>query len=104
MGQHGTRPGEGAGVDTKDVVQPPRMYKVIIHNDDYTTMEFVVDVLTSIFRKPLGEAVRIMLSVHHRGSGLCGVYPRSVAETKVDKVHEKAREQGYPLRCSTEPE
>lgn len=83
--------------------RPPR-YKVLIHNDDYTTMEFVVEVLQGVFRKPHEEAVRIMLNVHRKGIGLCGVYPFEIAETKVDCVHKLAQENGFPLRCSMEQE
>lgn len=104
MGEYGTRPGEGTGVGTEEDVRPPRMYRVIIHNDNYTTMEFVVEILRVVFRKRIDDAIRIMLNVHHRGAGECGVYPAEVAETKVDTVHALARDNGYPLRCSTEPE
>jgi ATP-dependent Clp protease adaptor protein ClpS len=80
----------------------PRLYRVILHNDDYTTMEFVLDVLESIFMKSPAEAFRIMMLVHTRGQGDCGAYPYEVAETKVDLVHDRAREQGFPLRASME--
>ncbi len=88
----------------KTVVKRPPLFKVLLHNDDYTTMEFVVDILQSIFNKPTADAVRIMLNVHENGIGVAGVYPAEVAETKVDKVHTLARKSGYPLRCSVEPE
>jgi ATP-dependent Clp protease adaptor protein ClpS len=77
---------------------------VLLHNDHYTTMEFVVEVLTGIFHKTADEAVRIMLDVHHNEIGQCGVFPHEVAETKVAAVHVAAEAQGYPLRCSMEPE
>ena len=89
---------------TKQDVQPPSMYRVLLHNDDYTTMDFVVAILELIFRKPTGEAVAIMLSVHHAGMGVCGVYPAEVAETKVAEVHAYAQTHGFPLKCSMEPE
>jgi len=81
--------------------RPPR-YKVLIHNDDYTTMEFVVEVLQGVFRKPHEEAVRIMLNVHRKGIGVCGVYTYDVAETKVETVTKLARDRGFPLKCTME--
>ncbi len=82
----------------------PRRYAVLFHNDDYTTMEFVVHVLIKFFRKSETEATHIMLSVHHRGYGVAGIYPRDVAETKVSQVSEYARAHGHPLKLSAEPE
>lgn len=87
----------------KDIAHPP-MYKVLLHNDDYTTMEFVVDVLIKIFGKSLEKATEIMLNVHRKGRGLCGIYTREIAETKVDTVHKLAREHGYPLKSTMEKE
>lgn len=104
MGDATTRPGEGTATDTVQETKPPQMFRVLLHNDDYTTMDFVVAILVSVFRKPKGEAVRIMLNVHHQGIGMCGVYPAQVAETKVATVHNRARDNGFPLRCSMEPE
>lgn len=78
------------------------MYRVLLHNDDYTTMEFVVEILVHIFHKTIEDATRIMLNVHERGIGVCGVYTFEVAETKVDTVHSIARDHGYPLKCSME--
>jgi len=80
----------------------PRLYKVLLHNDDYTTMEFVIEVLESIFARSPAEAFRIMMHVHENGRGLCGAYPYEIAETKVELVHERARQQGFPLRASME--
>ncbi|MBA2603902.1 MAG: ATP-dependent Clp protease adapter ClpS [Acidobacteria bacterium] len=82
----------------------PELYKVLLLNDDYTTMEFVVEVLESVFHKGPAEAYRIMLAVHTQGKGLCGVYSFEVAETKVATVVERARENGFPLRAAMEPE
>jgi ATP-dependent Clp protease adaptor protein ClpS len=85
-------------------IKRPQLYKVILHNDDYTTMQFVVEVLESVFHKSPAEAHRIMMQVHTRGFGVCGAYPYEVAETKVALVHDLAREHGYPLRASLEEE
>jgi ATP-dependent Clp protease adaptor protein ClpS len=82
---------------------PPR-YKVILHNDDYTTMEFVVAVLTRYFNKDETEALRIMLEVHTRGSGVAGAYPRDQAETKVAQVTAEAEREGFPLLVTMEAE
>ena len=90
--------------DAKDDVREPSMYKVLLHNDDYTTMEFVVEILMLVFNKTPEEAVRIMLNVHHKGVGICGVYTFEVSETKVNTVHSIARENGFPLKCSMEKE
>jgi ATP-dependent Clp protease adaptor protein ClpS len=90
--------------EEKQAVQRPRLYRVLLHNDDYTTMEFVVFVLQKVFSKPLDEAVTIMLTIHRDGLGICGIYPCEIAETKVKSVHTYAREEGYPLRSSMEPE
>jgi len=86
----------------KQKLRPPRMYKVLIHNDDYTTMDFVVYVLESIFRKTAAEAVEIMLHVHEKGVGTCGVYTHELAETKVDQVNNLALEHEFPLKASME--
>jgi ATP-dependent Clp protease adaptor protein ClpS len=86
----------------KDVKQP-RRYAVILHNDDYTTMEFVILVLKRFFARSETEALHIMLEVHHKGSGVAGVYVRDVAETKVEQVEELARSEGFPLKCTAEP-
>lgn len=96
---------EQSGVTTvkKTKLQPPRKYKVIMHNDDYTTMEFVVLVLQKYFNKTISEAQAIMLEVHTRGFGICGIFTYEVAESKVAKVTKYARENGHPLKCSTEP-
>lgn len=81
---------------------PPPLFKVLMHNDHYTTMEFVVDVLQRVFHKPATEANRIMLHIHFKGVGVCGIYPFEVAETKVAEVHALARTQGFPLRCTVD--
>jgi ATP-dependent Clp protease adaptor protein ClpS len=89
---------------TKQETKKPELYKVVLLNDDYTTMDFVVEVLETIFNKQPAEAFRIMMMVHTQGKGLCGVYPHEVAETKVDAVMEAARDNGFPLRAAMEPE
>ncbi len=78
----------------------PRLYRVLLHNDDYTTMEFVVTILMEVFRKSAEQATSIMLSVHSEGTGVAGMYPLELAETKVGVVHARAAEAGFPLRCT----
>lgn len=85
-------------------LQKPRMYKVLLHNDHYTTREFVVDVLMVIFNRSETEAVAIMLHVHTKGVGVAGVYTHDVAQTKIEKTHRLARENEFPLMLSMEPE
>src|SRR5690242_10099805 len=78
---------------------PPR-FGVVLHNDDYTTMDFVVEILKRFFQKQEEEAVQIMLNIHQMGKAVAGIYDLEIAETKVMQVHESARSRGYPLRCS----
>lgn len=87
-------------VQPRTRIKRPPMFTVLMHNDDYTTMEFVVEALIAVFHKSPTEANRIMLHIHFKGSGVCGTYPYEVAETKVAKVHDMARRAGFPLRCS----
>lgn len=94
----------GISVYTQKKVTEPTLYRVLLHNDDYTSMDFVVDILVMIFRKTEGEATQIMLNVHKDGIGICGIYPYEVAETKVETVHSLAAENGYPLKCTMEKE
>ena len=86
----------------KPKTKQPEMFKVVLLNDDYTTMEFVVHVLETVFNKPSNEAYRIMMQVHLHGKGICGMYTYEIAETKVSAVHELARENGFPLRADIE--
>lgn len=88
---------------SEDLKEPP-MYRVLLHNDDYTTMEFVVEILMYVFNKSVEDATRIMLNVHKIGIGICGVYTYDVAETKVSLVESLARENGHPLKCTMEEE
>jgi ATP-dependent Clp protease adaptor protein ClpS len=97
-------PGVVTEIRPKKKIARPRPYKVLLHNDDYTTMEFVVWILETIFRHDLASATRIMLHVHKNGLGVAGVYPREVAETRANQVEKLAREHEFPLRCTTEPE
>jgi ATP-dependent Clp protease adaptor protein ClpS len=89
---------------TREQLKRPELFKVLLLNDDYTTMDFVVEILESVFNKGPAEAYRIMMMVHTQGKGLCGVYPFEVAETKVATVVDRARESGFPLRAAMEPE
>ena len=89
---------------TKQETKRPDLFKVLLLNDDYTTMEFVVEVLENIFNKAPAEAYRIMMAVHTQGKGLCGVYTYDIAETKVQTVIDLAREHGFPLKATMEPE
>lgn len=83
-------------------IDEPPLFKVILHNDDYTTMEFVVQVLMEIFHKSIEEATDIMLRIHHENSCICGVYPKEIAETKVEMVHTKAKAKDFPLLANYE--
>ena len=91
-------------VDERPKTERPRRYVVVLHNDDYTTMEFVVHVLQKFFHLSETEATQVMLHVHHKGYGIVGTYTRDVAETKAAQVMAYAKEHGHPLRCSAEPE
>lgn len=89
---------------TERKVARPKRWKVLLHNDHYTTREFVVAVLVDVFHKSETDAVQIMLHVHQKGVGVAGVYTHDVAQTKIDKVHRLARAYEYPLKLSMEPE
>ena len=90
--------------DIEEEVTEPSMYKVLLHNDDYTTKIFVVEILIAVFNKSQDDATRIMWHVHKNGVGVCGIYPLEVAETKILQVTELARESGFPLKLSLEEE
>lgn len=83
-------------------VKEPQLYKVLLHNDDYTTMEFVISVLETIFHKSSNDAAQIMLNVHNEGVGIAGVYTKEISETKISVVHQLAKKNEFPLRCSME--
>ncbi len=102
MSEHHPEFREGIESRTEEDLDEPPMYKVLLHNDDYTTMEFVVEILQKVFHKPPAEAAQIMLLVHKSGTGVCGLFTAEVAETKVELVHHLARKNGYPLQCSME--
>ena len=87
---------------TRKRVQEPPLYRVLLHNDDYTTMEFVIEILMVVFKRSMEDATRIMLNVHRNGIGICGVYPYEIAETKVESVEVLARSSDFPLKCSME--
>jgi ATP-dependent Clp protease adaptor protein ClpS len=96
-------PEHGVVVEERQKVKRPPMYKVLLHNDDYTTMEFVVWVLEAVFFKSKAEATRIMLHVHATGVGVAGIFTRDVAESKARKVEAVAQAHEYPLKSSVEP-
>ena len=108
MGDGDKKDGQGTEtgviVRSKPKTQKPAMYKVLLLNDDYTPMEFVVHILERFFAKPREEATQIMLHVHRRGVGVCGVYTYEVAETKVTQVMDFARRHQHPLQCTMEKE
>jgi ATP-dependent Clp protease adaptor protein ClpS len=88
--------------EKKVMTEQPPLYRVLLHNDDFTPMDFVINILEKFFNKNHAEATEIMLSVHNKGLGVCGVYPFEIAETKVAFVTEHARENEYPLQCTME--
>jgi len=102
MGNYSPEAEDAVRSETLEDVREPSMYRVLLHNDDYTSMEFVVDILQFVFNKSMEQATLIMLKVHNEGIGLCGVYTYEVAETKVGAVETLARENGFPLKCSME--
>ncbi|MFW5808732.1 MAG: ATP-dependent Clp protease adaptor ClpS [Spirochaetota bacterium] len=83
-------------------IREPSMYRVIMHNDHYTTMQFVVEVIMTVFHKSEEEASRLMLQIHNTGSAVCGVYILDIAQTKVNHVHMLAKREGFPLKCTLE--
>jgi len=95
---------EDVEVEERQKTAVPKRYKVIFHNDDFTTMEYVVEVLRRFFHRTETEALHIMLTVHKKGKAVAGVYPKDIAETKVSEVLKDARDRGHPLLLTTEPE
>ena len=95
---------DGVLDETRQEIKKPTLYKVLLLNDDYTTMEFVVQVLEEVFHKTPAEAYRVMMQVHTQGHGICGAYSHEVAETKVATTHDLARRDGFPLQATLEEE
>jgi ATP-dependent Clp protease adaptor protein ClpS len=104
MAKERIRRTEAPEVKDRRTTKRPRLWKVLLHNDDFTTMEFVVDVLIRHFQKTSAEANHVMLQVHRKGFGIAGVFARDIAETKVTVVTKEARDAGMPLKLTTEPE
>jgi ATP-dependent Clp protease adaptor protein ClpS len=94
---------EAPVAESEEKTEEPSLFKVLLHNDDYTTMEFVVWVLESVFNMPEDQAIQVMLNVHLRGVGVAGIYTFEVAEMKVEKTISLAREQEFPLLATMEP-
>lgn len=90
--------------ETETVLEKPKLFRVLLHNDNFTTMEFVVFVLEHVFRRPAEEAFAIMIAVHEKGIGVAGVYPYEIATAKADKTTNLARAREFPLLCTVEPE
>jgi len=103
-GDRGGGAGTGVATKTRTRTRKPRMYKVLMLNDDYTPMEFVVHTLQRFFRMTIEQATQVMLHVHQKGVGVCGVFPYDVAETKVTQVIDFARKHQHPLQCTLEKE
>ena len=95
--------GDSALAPAKPKLKRPPLYKVVLLNDDYTPMEFVIEVLEHFFTMPREKATQVMLAVHTQGKGVCGIYTRDVAETKAELVNQAARDNGHPLLCQVEP-
>ena len=93
----------GIAVTSRPKTKKPAMYKVLMLNDDYTPMEFVVEILETYFSMGREKATQVMLTVHTKGKGVCGIYPRDTAETKATQVNQYARDSGHPLLCEVEP-
>ncbi len=93
---------ENVNLLERSKTKPPKLYKVVLLNDDFTTMEFVIDVLKLFFSMSQERATQVMLQIHNEGSAVCGVYPKDIAETKVSQVSAFATEHGHPLRCHLE--
>lgn len=92
----------GIGLENERKLDEPKMYKVVLHNDHYTTMDFVIEVLIKVFNMPAAKATQVMLDVHKKGIGICGVYTYDIASTKVKQVHDMARTREFPLKSSME--
>jgi ATP-dependent Clp protease adaptor protein ClpS len=104
MSEHHPQFEDEVGSEQSVQLDEPPLYRVLLLNDDYTTMDFVVEVLKYVFNKSEEDANRIMLNVHQQGAGVCGFYPLEIAETKIDIVDSLSRERGFPLKCTMERE
>jgi ATP-dependent Clp protease adaptor protein ClpS len=104
MSREERQPGGAVLEKQKEKTQTPKMYRVLLLNDDYTTMDFVVDVLETVFLKPPAEAFRLMMQVHTQGRAICGMYTIEVADTNVSTVRDLAVREGFPLQASMEEE
>lgn len=93
---------ENVNLLERSKTKPPKLHKVILINDDFTTMEFVIEVLRTFFSMGQERATQVMLQIHNEGSAVCGLYPKDIAETKVNQVSAFAKQHGHPLRCHTE--
>lgn len=102
MSEHTASPQEERELLLEQELQEPPLFQVVLHNDHYTTMEFVVRILVEVFHKDVEAATAIMLAVHKNGTGVCGVYTHEIAETKVQEVLRRARQAQFPLRCTLE--
>lgn len=102
MSQKNRQDTDNVTLNNRASMEPPKKYGVYLLNDDYTTMDFVVEILCEVFALPQERAVAVMLLVHHEGKGLCGVYTRDIAETKQYQVMGRAKKEGCPLKCSIE--
>jgi ATP-dependent Clp protease adaptor protein ClpS len=89
-------------VEPIEKLSEPKMYRILMHNDHYTTMDFVIEVIMKVFHKPAAEATKIMLDIHKKGLGICGVYTYDIALTKISEVHSMAKKRQFPLKCSYE--
>lgn len=104
MSTTSNRPYDETNIEEREEVKEPPNYRVLLHNDDFSTKQFVVQMLITVFNKSLAEATEIMWRTHQSGVGLCGIYPLDVAETKVNVATEAARDAGFPLRLTMEEE
>jgi ATP-dependent Clp protease adaptor protein ClpS len=104
MARSRTQHESDTAVVEKRRTETPKQYKVILLNDDYTTMEFVVHIMEVVFMKSPSEAIQIMLQVHKSGRGVAGIFSKQIAEAKIDRVHNEARKEGFPLKCIMEEE
>lgn len=103
MSQYSDKDYDTALADPEIELDEPRLYEVILLNDDYTTMEFVVEILMKFFKKNYDQAERLMYEVHEKGSAVCAIYPRDIAESRIEQVIEYARQNGHPLMCDMRP-